>query len=441
MDALHLRKFNRLLTALCAAVAISLGSSAAALAQTAPAPAPEVPVAAADQTAPTTATPVAPTNPAPAVSQPVPAPPPAVTAPNPVLAQARPAPRPVATPFSFLPVIDFVVTFTQPAYYGNRPSLPTTGLSPINLYDPLDIGGTVRFPVTRKINLFFDRITEGTVNQPLECIIQPSVPGGAAARICPSDSRDIILQYHATYAFDRYVTMDVGDSFRHRIWTNGGNGVSTVPYLCNNSGQSTGPNCTVSSTEHHFGYLGFTYLTKPWKSLWNSAFAFTMTADHQNVDHHVGMVCSAALIASLTAGGAASQLTCPNGNGNVGYFDENPRTSAYWESTQGITWILPVDPKHGVTFTTNERWGALNFYENPGIFGFFGTTTGVPYRWNSALAMVLSKRFSPGFTLALRHQDYHSVPQGTPFIAPNAIHVGSWDVIGTFHVDTNNMFK
>ena len=31
-------------------------------------------------------------------------------------------------------------------------------------------------------------------------------------------------------------------------------------------------------------------------------------------------------------------------------------------------------------------------------------------------------------------------PQGTPFVAPNAIHVGSWDLIGTFHVDTNTFF-
>jgi hypothetical protein len=316
-----------------------------------------------------------------------------------------------------------------------------TTLSPINLYDPLDIGGTVRFPITRKLNLLFDRITEGTVNQPLECVLVPAAPGGPAGRVCPSDSRDIILQYHATYAFDRYVTLDVGDSFRHRIWTNGASGVSTVPFLCNNNGQSTGANCSVSSTEHHYGYAGVTYTTKPWKDLWNSVFALTWTVDHQNVDHHVGMLCSATLVNALTAAGAASQLTCPNGNGNIGYYDENPTTSAYWETTQGVTWILPVDIKHGVTFLMNERWGALNFYENPTLVPAFGTTTGVPYRWNSALAMQLSKRFSPGFTLALRHQDYHSVPQGTPFAPPNAIHVGSWDVIGTFHVDTNNMFK
>jgi hypothetical protein len=360
--------------------------------------------------------------------------------PNPGAGQAPAPPRPAAAPapLGHFPIIDIVTTYTQPNYYGNRNALPVTGLSPVNRYDPVDVGGTVRIPITRKFNLLFDRITEGTVNQPLDCILQPGAPGGVAARVCPSDTRDIILQYHATYAFDRFWTLDVGDSFRHRIWTNGGNGVSTVPYLCNNNGQSTGANCTVSSTEHHFGYAGLSYTTRPWHDLWNSVFVLQETLDHQNVDHHVGMVCSAALRASL--GPAVTQLSCPNGNGNVGYYDENPNTSAYWETTQGVTWILPVDPKHGTTFSLNERWGALNFYENPGIFGAFGTTIGEPYRWTSAMAMTLSKRFSPGFTLALRHQDYHSVPQGTPFVAPNAIHVGSWDLLGTFHVDTNTWF-
>jgi hypothetical protein len=417
-----------------AAAALIISVASGAYAQT---------TAPADQT-------VTPAAPAPAAGPAVPAPDkPIVAAPvsDPVIAQGtpparRPAPKP--TPFrAWYPVIDVVVTFTQPAYYGNRNAVPTTGLSPVNLYDPLDVGGTVRIPVTPKLNFLFDRITEGTINQPLECVLQaaaPNPPGLPAARVCPSDSRDIILQYHGTYAFDRFVTLDVGDSFRHRIWTNGGNGVSTVPYLCNNSGRSTGPNCTVSSTEHHYGYAGLTYTTKPWKELWNSVFALTETVGRQNIDHHVGMVCSAALVGALNAAGAGSQLTCPNGNGNVGYYDENPRQSQYWTTTQGITWLLPLDVRRGVTLSVNERWGTLNWYENPTILPTFGTTIGEPYRWNSANAIQLSKRFSPGFTLAMRHQDYHSVPQGTPFAPPNAIHVGSWDVIGTFHFDSKTWF-
>ncbi len=98
--------------------------------------------------------------------------------------------------------------------------------------------------------------------------------------------------------------------------------------------------------------------------------------------------------------------------------------------------IIPVDPKHGTSFLLNERWGALNFYENPSQLN---GGIGIPYRWNSALTYQLNKRFSPGFTLALRHSDYYAIPgMAVPF--PNAIHVGSWDVIGTFHLDTNTWF-
>ncbi|HEV2740582.1 MAG TPA: hypothetical protein VGU66_18625 [Candidatus Elarobacter sp.] len=434
MDASHpSRPLGRIMTALCAAVVLFAGAINVAGAQTLPASATTATANAAldqviAQASPSPAPPAGGTKAPPTPNNPAPA-----NGGGQSTIPARPLP-----PLSHLPIIDFVATFTQPAYYGSRPGpgVPVTG--PTNQYDPLDVGGSVRIPITRKFNLIFDRVTEGTLNQPLECVIQPGVPGGVAARACPSDSRDVLLQYHATYAFDRFVTLDVGDSFRHRIWTNGGNGTSTVPYLCNNNGQSTGPNCTVSSTEHHFGYAGLSYTTKPFRNYWNSVFVFTGTLDRQNVDHHVGMVCSAALIASLHQ--AANQLTCPNGNGNVGYFDENPSQSQYYETTQGVSWILPVDARHGVTFLLNERWGALNFYENPGIIGNFGTTTGEPYRWNSALTYQLSKRFSPGFTLAMRHSDFHSIPQGTPFVAPNAIHVGSWDLIGTFHVDTNTFF-
>jgi hypothetical protein len=355
--------------------------------------------------------------------------------------QTRSAPPPLG----HYPIIDIVTTFTQPAYYGNRNALPVTGVSPIADYDPLDVGGTIRIPVTRKFNLVFDRVTEGTLNQPLECVLQPNpaAPVNPTVRVCPSDSRDILLQYHATYQFDRYVTLDVGDSFRHRIWANGGNGPSRTPFLCVANGTATAPACTVSSTEHHFGYAGLSYTTKPWRDLWNSQFSLAETVDAQNVDHHVGIACSAG---NLTANThlPLNQITgcnplAPNAN-TVGYYDEYPGKSKLWETTQGITWILPVDAKHGTTFTLNERWGALNFYENPGLFGAYGTTVGEPYRWASALVYQLSKRFSPGFTLSLRHSDFHSEPQGTPFVAPNAIHVGSWDVIGTFHLDTNTWF-
>jgi hypothetical protein len=309
-----------------------------------------------------------------------------------------------------MPVIDLVGTFTQPAYYGSSAN--------IRNYDPIDLGGTVRFPITRKFNLFFDRITEGTLNQPLECIRVLALHG---ARSCPNDSRDVILQYHGTYAFDSHWSLDVGDSFRHREFNSGASGVSAVPFPY-----------SVSSTEHHYGYAGLSYATSPMSGLLHSVFVFSITGEDQNVDHHVGALCTAGnkavdpgLLASCGTATAAQ----------VGYFDENPRQSVYYESTQGVSWIIPVDPRHGASLLLNERWGALNFYENAALFGGIG----VPYRWNSAFVAQINKRFSPGFTLSLRHQDLHAIP-GMAVPLPNAIHVGSWDVIGTFHFDTNTWF-
>jgi len=308
-------------------------------------------------------------------------------------------------PVGHWPVIDFVATFTQPANYVNMSQLPA--------YDPVDLGGTVRIPVTRKINLFFDRITEGTINEPLDRVLQ----GGGT--VLPKDTRDIILQYHGTYAFDRFVTMDIGHSFRHRVWASpaGPNGtlnvISAQPFPF-----------TLQSQEHHYSYAGFTYVTKPWKEFMHSVFALNETVEVQNVDHNVAILCTAAMVTTNLnkCGGRAV--------GQVGYLDENPGKSKYYETTQGVTWIWPIDPRHKVTFLMNERWGALNFYENAPF----------PYRWNSALVYQINKTFSPGFTLALRHQDLHQIPQGAPFAFPNAIHVGSWDVIGTFHLDTNTWF-
>jgi hypothetical protein len=400
-----------------AVVALTCGTGAAAFAQTVPAaPLTVTAPIAADSAAPST---VAQATPAPS-TVPAPTAPTAPTAPP--AAPVRPAPP----PFSHAPIIDFVATFTQPAYYGSSAN--------IRPYDPIDLGGTFRIPITRKFNLLFDRITEGTINQPLECVRQTVVVGGVAhpgTQVCPNNTRDILLQYHATYAFDRFWTLDVGDSFRHRIYAggvNGASGVSTVPFLCNNNGQSTGANCTQSSTEHHFAYVGLSYTTRPIKELLRSTFIFTLTGDAQNVDHHVGTTASC-----KTQPAPPQAITC--GAGAINYLDENTEKSRYYESTQGVSMIVPVDIRHGTTLLLNERWGALNFYEN----------AVVPYRWNSAFTAQINKRFSPGFTLSMRHSDYHAIPQGSatlgaPFLFPNAIHVGSWDVIGTFHVDTGTWF-
>lgn len=379
-----------------AAAALVAGSGAGAWAQAAPSPAPSaVPPAGApippgtNGSSPTSSGATNPTGGQPSVPQPV--------------ASPQPAPRPAVPPLGHLPIIDVVVTFTQPAYYSLNQQ--------IRIYQPLDVGGTVRIPITRTFSASFDRIIGGTVNQPLERVLIGGVPN------YPGVTRDAILQYRVNQQLKRF-SVEAGLSFRHRIFTepnpNGTlpSGVSTAPFPISNS-----------STEHHYGYLGVSYTTPPIKELLRSSFVFSLTGEGQNVDHHVATLCSAAAARAGACRGVAA--------GQIFYVDENPSKDRYYETTQGVTWIYPVDPRHGTTFTLNERWGALNFYEN----------TPYPWRWSSALTYQLNKRFSPGFTLSLRHSDFHELPIGAPFPAPNAIHVGSWDVLGTFHLDLNNTFK
>ena len=376
----------RVVITLCAVVALFVSAAAAASAQMSPAPQ----ASPAGQTSPATGS--------------------SPAGPNPQGGTQNAAPP--APPLGHMPVIDFVVTNTYPAFYGSNANIKN--------FDGTDLGGTVRIPVTRKFSLFFDRLTEGTLNQPLGCI---RIMADHGAVDCPNDSRDVILQYHGTYAFDRHWSLDVGDAFRHREFNSGASGVSNVPFPY-----------TVSSTEAHDGYAGLSFTSSPINELFHSIFVLGITGSAQNVDHHVAALCSAANLATYANNGLPASCTALGaGAHNVGYFDENPRQSVYYESTQSVSMIIPVDPKHGTTFLANERWGTLNWYENAALFGGIG----IPYRWNSALALQLSKRFSPGFTLAVRHQDYHAIP-GMALPLPNAIHVGSWDLIGTFHLDTNS---
>jgi hypothetical protein len=332
------------------------------------------------------------------------------------------------------------VTFTQPAYYNSTPAIlapasPSGGTNQLPAYSPVDLGGTVRFQISPKLSLYFDRITEGTINQPLErsYVFTPgpahtseSCVTTACTVTYPKDTRDILLQYHGIWTFNRFLSMDTGLSFRHRVYASGAGTPPLSGFPLFTAISATPYPYTLASQEHHMGYLGFTYVTKPMKEFMNSSFAFTEQFQTQAVDHNVAILCSAALIAAGT-NGCAGKIAALN---QVGYLDERPGTSRYYTSTQGVTWIWPVDPRRGVTFTLNERFGYLNWYEN----------NPSPLRWNSALVYQLSKRFSPGFTLAVRHQDLHQTPNGATFAVPNAIHVGSWDVLGTFRLDTNSWF-
>jgi hypothetical protein len=175
---------------------------------------------------------------------------------------------------------------------------------------------------------------------------------------------------------------------------------------------------TISSTEAHIGYIGFTYATPGLAALLNSFLTFNINFDRQAVDHHIGC-------------GTAKDVV----SGNYvfpcfgGAYDPNPGKSQYYETDQYVQLTVPIDPKGGVTFTAQDRWGALNFYENAAF----------PYRWVTSQSYIFTKRFNKLLAISVRDKTQTGVIQGAPYVGPNAQHNGSFDILADFKIDTNHL--
>jgi len=307
-------------------------------------------------------------------------------------------------PVGHLPIIDVSPVFTQPLDYTNSAQLKG--------FQSLDFNATIRVPVTRDFSLTFDRVIGGTLDVPLAQVAIP-IPGHRSEIVAPGVSRDIVLFYHGTYVFKKYLTIDAGDAFRHREFNSGGNGVSGAPFPA-----------SYSSTEAHWAYLGATYATHPIKELGNTNFFFTEQGEEQNVDHHVGLLCEPG--PNVGVGGCGPALF-----GTDLSIDENPHQNKYYTTQQTVGLTIPFDAKRTATLTVQDGWGALSWYENAAF----------PYSYSGIEQAVLAKRFNSTFTLSLRARQYFQHEQGEPFPSPNVIHLGSVDVIGTFHLDTKTLFQ
>jgi hypothetical protein len=334
------------------------------------------------------------------------APAPGTQEPGPAVAPPRSAPQNAPRKFGHLPIIDIIPVFTDPQFYTVGP-ITRTGQPAVNPlknagvgYDPLDVGGTFKLPITPTLSASFDRVVEGTLNVP-----DARVTNAAHAYVYNVYSRDVVLVTRLDEQFHR-LQFEEGLYFRHRIA--GGSQTSNNPLLP-----------TIASREAHMGYVGVTYATAgiPW--LFNSFITLDINADTQAVDHHVGCLLK-------TLDGVAA--TCPKGN-TTGFIDENPAQNRVWETDQYVQLTIPVDKKHGVTLVGQDRWGALNFYENAPF----------PYRWTTSQTYLLSKRFDRVFSLSLRVRDQWAVASGSLYVKPDAQHNGTIDILADFKIDTNSL--
>jgi hypothetical protein len=307
--------------------------------------------------------------------------------------------------FGHLPVIDLIPIFTNPQFY-TVPAITKTGQPSTNPlvnantgYDNIDLGGTIKIPITPIFSASFDRLIEGTLNVP-----NARVTNDKNEYSYPLFSRDAVLVYRLDEQLKR-LQVEEGLYFRHRIV--GGANTSNNPFPP-----------TTSSTEAHYGYAGLTYVTGGIPGLFGTFLTANINADTQAIDAHVG--CGTAK--TFTSGNFS--VPCVNG-----VFDPNPSQSRVWETDQYVQLTVPVDKKHGFTVSAQDRWGAFNFYENAAF----------PYRWATSQTYLITKRFNRVFALTLRDRDQWSIPQGAPYVKPNAQHNGSIDILADFRVDTNNL--
>jgi hypothetical protein len=282
--------------------------------------------------------------------------------------------------FSHAPIIDIVPVFTSLAGFSSASQ--TKG------FDPVDVGGTIQIPITRSLSFSFDRNVNGLYNQAPERIISN------AGAFYPGRNRDVVLVERLDYQLKQFV-IEGGLSFRHRVE---GSGVSTGAYPF-----------TISSTEWHYGYLGVTYTTKPIRALGGSRFVFGITGEEQPVDHHVAVL------------DPTTHL--------VKYVDMRPNQSRYFESTQQVGILIPVDPRHGLSVSAKDIWGAGAFYENAPF----------PYRYTGTVVLTATKKVNDYLSLSVRTSNVHAVEQGYPFPVPNATHNRTIDVLADFHIDTGRL--
>ena len=333
--------------------------------------------------------------------------------------QGSPAPQQHPQSIGHYPILDIVPSYDNIAPPGATAHGP---------YQNWDVGGTLTIPLARGLSASFDRNINGTLNTAAAPVLEagggviggPGVVFPAGTAVNPGLSRDIVDQERLDYTFlGGHVTAELAEYFRHRAMADpvGTSGVSGAPYPY-----------TISSTEAHTGNFGLTFQTGGIAELHGLNIVANITAERQNVDHHVAFHCGSGATLALDNASLPATDQCPAAGAYI-YIDENPNQNQYYTTTQSVALVYPVN-KYGTTFLLKETWGALNWYENqPG-----------PWFWNSFTQYQLTQKLGPQWTIGGYITNLHQRIQGYPYETPNAVEVGAAQLFLDYHVDFNQIF-
>jgi hypothetical protein len=295
-------------------------------------------------------------------------------------ARAQSAAPPSAAPHAVghLPIIDFVPTFTQSAIGG----YDRTTDRAVPALQPFDVGGTVTFPITRKLSASFDRIVQGLYSQTLE-------PQGAE-RPRITAYRDMVYQYRVDDRMSPRWNLTGGFYSRHRSCCPASSAVAGV-----------GGQANFASSEYHFGFVTLGYTTPAQRWLNSGTVRLQVSGLDGSVDHHVAT--------------------------KTGYFDQFPGKNKFLTAVEALTVTYPVDRKHGTVLSLVDSIGGVGQ----------GQTYTMPVYYTAIVTAQLTKAFTKNFTLGMRTTNAHQAPkQNTPFVN-GVIHADEVSLFADIKLDLN----
>jgi hypothetical protein len=275
-----------------------------------------------------------------------------------------------------LPIIDI----TPEATWAGASGAQGTPTSPL-VSGPITINGTATLPLFKGLSFSYDRINGDVFYNTL------AFGGGTYD--------DVIQNYRLDYELNRSISLELAESTRSRI-------------CC--------PAASQTGIDWHIGSFGITYTTPYFKAI-HGLFVLNATG-HANY-HNPGPV-----VASRWGG---LDVSCSSVSiGAAGPSCNNYKAVTVLETSEALTYVLPLDPKGGFVTTATYINGSGDYF----------TAFPFPDRY-TITSFGAEKHFTPQVAFKFAVTDVWQMRQFNPFPSPGAIHLVSYTANLAFHLDLN----
>ena len=260
---------------------------------------------------------------------------------------------------------------------------------------PITLNGTATLPLFKGLSFSYDRINGDVFYNTL----------ATTEGINPGTYDDVVQNYRLDYELNKSISLELAESTRQRV-------------CC--------PAASVTGLDWHIGSFGITYTTPYIKAL-HGLFVLNATG-HANY-HNPGPAVAASwggldpTCSSVALGVDGGPLTC-----------NNYQAKTFFETSEAMTYVLPLDPRGGFVMTATYLTGAGDYF----------TAFAFPSRYNIEV-FGAEKHITPQVAFKLGAANVWQVKQGVPFPSlpgnpqGGSIHLVSYTASLDFHLDLNKL--